>query len=125
MKTQEEFARFVELGEKIRRDVAARCGCPVYIETYLPKSVGSRLCKSQGYPKYVFAQIRPREREKLCAINSAKEWAAKAAVDATADNERRNGWYGRDDEVYWDVKAVDDERYKQIIRALVKICQLR
>ena len=125
MKNPDAFARFVELVEKIRHDVEASCGCSVFKDCYLPKSVGFKLYKSQGRPRYVFAQIRPREREKLCRIYSAKEWAAKAGVDDTRDDERPNGWYGRDDGVYWDVKTVDDVRYKEIIRALGKICQVR
>jgi len=124
MKSQEEFARFLNLVEKIRRDVEVRYGCPVYKESYLPKSLGFRLHKSQGRPKYVFAQIRPRERKKLCRIYSAEEWANKARVADTKDGEYPKGWYGKA-EIFWDVKEVDDERYREIIGALSKICQMR
>ena len=123
MKTYKEFARFDELAEKLMHDVEASCGRPVYKDCYLPKSVGFKLYKSRGRPQYVFAQIRPREREKLCRIYSARAWATKAGVDGTLDGILPNRWYGRD-EVYWDVKTLDDERYKEIIRALGRICQV-
>ncbi|MDO9334013.1 MAG: hypothetical protein Q7T57_05775 [Dehalococcoidales bacterium] len=58
-------------------------------------------------------------------MSSAKGWATEARVDGTTDKARTNGWYGRDDAVYWYVKTVDDGRYKEIIRAIARICQVR
>lgn len=121
----EEFGKFEELVEKIRRDVETVCGFPVYKDSLLPSSLGFRFYKSEGPLRNVFARIRPRKRGNLCRIYSAKEWATKAGVDDTLDGIYHNGFFGRDDLVHWDVKAVDDERYKEIIGALARIYQVR
>jgi len=122
MRSQEEFARFLNLVEKMRRDVEKECGCPVYKEPF-EKNPGYHLYKHEGYPKDVFAQIRPRKIFK-CKIYSSREWA-NDEVEDTIDGMHAGGCYGRADSIFWDVKAVDDERYKEIIRALSKICQVR
>ena len=124
MKSQEAFAGFFVLVEKIRRDVESRCGCPIY-KRPLPKSQQFSLDKSERYPRYVFAYIQPREKDKLCRIATKAEWAIKAGVQDSKDHMLANGWHNIDDEYYWDIEAVDDERYKEIIRALNKICQVR
>jgi|GEM_PF-5054854 len=124
MKSREEFARFLNLVEKIRHDIEKDCGCPVYKEPF-EKNPGYHLYKHEGYPKYVFAQIRPRVRFK-CKIYTKEEWASKAEVEDTKDGRHRNGYYRKGEaSIYWDIKETDDERYKEIIRALSKICQVR
>lgn len=117
-----EFAEFEKLVEKIRRDVEAKCRFPVYKDSHLPKSLRFSLYKSKDRPKYVFAQIWSRNR---AIISSAKKWAIRAKVARTISHERTNGWYGRDDAVYWYVKTMDCERYEEIIGALARICQMR
>ena len=115
---------FLNLVEKISRDVGSRCGCPVY-ERLLPKSNQFSLDKSEENPPYVFAYVQPRERDRLCRIASKAEWAIKAGVGSSKDHMLSKGWYNIDDEYYWDVRAVDDERYEEIIGALSRICQVR
>ena len=124
MKSQAEFARFLNLVEKIRRDVGSRCGRLIY-KRPLPKSQQFSLDKSEKYPPYVFAYIQPREKDRLCRIATKAEWAIKAGVQGSKDHMLPKGWRNIDDEYYWDVKALDDKRYKEIIRALSKICQVR
>ena len=124
MKSQETFARFLNLVEKIRQDIEARCGYPVS-KKLLPKSQQFSLRKSTGRQQYLFAYIKLRVKDMLCKIATKAEWAIKAGVQDSKDHMLPNGYHNIDDEYYWNVKAVDDERYKEIIRALSKICQVR
>jgi hypothetical protein len=123
-KLKARFFRFMELVEKIRSDVEARCGSPIYIR-FLPESERFALCKREECPQYGFANILPRVKDKLCRIATKAEWAIKAEVQDSKDHMLLNGWHNCDDAYYWDVKALDDERYKEIIRAVSKICQVR
>jgi len=116
-------AEFVVLVEKIRRDVEARCGCPVY--SRLLQSLGYSLYKSQGSPQYVFASIYRRvEDNKLCEIQSAEKWAKHGGVNGLADHSNDKGWHD-EPAVYWYIIEGDVESYHRAIRALSIICQVR
>jgi len=122
MKSQEEFARFLNLVEKIRRDVEARYGSPVYSK-FWPESNSFSLLKNKE--QNVFSYIYPRVRDKLCTIESLEDGAIKAGVEDTkVDRKLPKGWHNDGTSIFYDVKEVDNERYKEIIRALSKICQV-
>jgi len=61
----------------------------------------------------------------LCVIAVKEKLVINASVQDSADRIYPRGWYGVEDEYHWYVKVVNDERYKEIIRALGKICQVR
>ena len=61
----------------------------------------------------------------LCEIAVKEKMVINASVNYSANHICPKGWYGVEDEYHWYVKVVDDERYKEIIRALSKICQVR
>ena len=119
----EEFAKLEELVEKIRRDIEAIVGHPVYKAPL--KNPGYHLSKICSHYEKVFARVRPRKREMLCRVSSQGKWVDKAGVRETANHIISNGHFGTDDLLLWYIKSDNNELYKEVIRALARICRER
>ena len=116
------FFRFIELVEKIRCDVEARCGCSVYSEL-LPKSPKFKLYKRKGRPQNVFAYIAQQPTLERLKISAWEKDAEEAGVAHLACKRADKGMWGKP-ALIWYVKESDAESYKKAVNTLSKICQV-
>lgn len=119
MQKEEELRKYLATVYKLAEMVGAMAG--LNVEVKLQKT-GNHGFWARGKK---FTQVNCEKSGAVVYTGVQKEWAIRAKVVALADGCIKNGYHGRDDELYWRTIVGDDDKLQKTATVLSKICQAR